>query len=104
MAKNFKKTLGFFAGAALSLAGLTPNSIVSANQSAVNYGVTQQQATVKDEKQTPIVRKRKRTPLGTAMPGRLKHQFTLVAKKHKKHTNRNHLKAKHRRKRIRAKK
>jgi hypothetical protein len=43
----------------------------------------------------------KTTALGTSVPKREKHPFPLVPQKHKKHTNRKHLKAKARRKRIR---
>lgn len=82
---------GIMAGAALfGGMGLIPNNSVANQHQAINIPGSYQ-----------INRTRKRTPLGTEVPRPGKHQFALVPQKHKKHTNRKHLKAAARRKSIR---
>lgn len=91
--KKSSRAIAAFLGMAAMFGGM---AAPQANNSPVN-----QHQAVNMVGSNAIHQKRKRTPLGTVIPKRGRHQFKLILQKSKKHTNRQHLKAKHRRKRIR---
>ena len=92
--KKGMKSIAAFMGMAALMGGMASSALPSNNSAAVQH-----HATIPGS--ATIHRHQKRTPLGTAEPGRNRHQFALVPQKHAKHTNRLKCAAKAKRKRMR---